>query len=838
MHLDQEMHEHVAWHQEKFLETHEHFYKFRLITALQALNAIEAFKARDRQKLYDTLIGHWNVWKEENPYLEIMHFHLPDGNSFLRMHKPEVYGDNIAQKRPMVAAMHKQQEPLYGFEAGLHMMAYRFFLPIFDKDSYIGAVEIGMRPDQMLKDIIYYTDTQGAFFIKQEKILKYKEKTGFVRNGFELQYTSLDDPSLIQQLPNNYTFGDDLSLNINERLYTVYTLNIKDYADNVVGKTLFFNDITEVTNNFNNTVKRMLFFLLTLLLFTILAVWVGFEKILKRLQKAHAALEHNRLYLRSVLDNSAYAVITTDLSGTITLFNKAAEKMLGYRANEMIGKHSPALFHKMDEVTQQAQTLSTRFNKRIEPGFQVFIEKTLQGIPNEDNWTYISADGKEFPVHLKITALRNKKGATEGYLGIAEDISTQVESRQALIDAKKRLDEAQNIAKIGSWNLDLTNNHLIWSDEIYNIFEIDPKGFEPSYEGFLNAIHPDDVEIVNKAFTDSLANHTPYSIEHRLLMRDGRIKYVHERGYTTYNEDGEAILSQGTIQDITIRKSNQLREEHYLNMLDEHVITSSTDLDGNIIQVSKAFCDISGYSKEELIGSNHRIVRYSDIEPQTYQDLWNTILDNKTWEGELKNRTKDGAFYWVKTTISPDFNEKGDKIGYTAIHQDITNRKMVEALAITDKLTGLYNRLKLDEVFSYEIRQSERYGNRLSIIILDIDKFKNVNDTFGHQTGDVVLQQLSRLIAENVRTADTVGRWGGEEFLIICPNVDVDKAGILAEKLRQVIEGYRFPKVGQKSCSFGVTEFIKGDSEEKMVERADKALYKAKRDGRNQVVIL
>ncbi len=161
--------------------------------------------------------------------------------------------------------------------------------------------------------------------------------------------------------------------------------------------------------------------------------------------------------------------------------------------------------------------------------------------------------------------------------------------------------------------------------------------------------------------------------------------------------------------------------------------------------------------------------------------------------------------------------------------------KQLRLLSITDQLTGLHNRLHLDNIFMAEIQKAKRYGRPFSIVALDFDYFKRINDEHGHQTGDSVLIELSRLLKQHVREADTLGRWGGEEFLIICPETNLRGAVQLAENLRIAIEKYDFKVIGFSTSSFGVASYRPGDTEELMMERADNALYKAKALGRNQV---
>ncbi|MBF0573165.1 MAG: diguanylate cyclase [Desulfamplus sp.] len=162
------------------------------------------------------------------------------------------------------------------------------------------------------------------------------------------------------------------------------------------------------------------------------------------------------------------------------------------------------------------------------------------------------------------------------------------------------------------------------------------------------------------------------------------------------------------------------------------------------------------------------------------------------------------------------------------------NREL-ELLAITDRLTGICNRLKLDEVFEHERVRSERYGLDFSVILMDIDHFKRVNDTHGHQVGDTVLVEISHILMEYLRKVDVPGRWGGEEFLVICPETNGDNACFIAEKLRFTISSFNFSVVNKITASFGVTAYRSGDDVKTMMARADAALYRAKENGRNRV---
>ncbi len=215
----------------------------------------------------------------------------------------------------------------------------------------------------------------------------------------------------------------------------------------------------------------------------------------------------------------------------------------------------------------------------------------------------------------------------------------------------------------------------------------------------------------------------------------------------------------------------------------------------------------------------------SFIDSDKHQEILNKWISVKYDRGNYSGIYKFFIFLFVIFVF----------IIYRQNHLKKHNREL-EILSITDKLTGIYNRLKLDEVMLYEKNLFDRFNRPLSIILFDIDDFKRVNDTFGHKVGDEVLQNIAKIILKNKRKTDILGRWGGEEFLIICHETDIKGAIELAEKFRKAIYSYDFKGIHQLSASFGVAEFKKGDSIEKVFIKVDDSLYKAKKDGKNRVV--
>lgn len=274
--------------------------------------------------------------------------------------------------------------------------------------------------------------------------------------------------------------------------------------------------------------------------------------------------------------------------------------------------------------------------------------------------------------------------------------------------------------------------------------------------------------------------------------------------------------------------------QQYVSLIERHVSTSITDADGVIVCVSEAFSDMTGYLEGELIGKKHSILRHPDMPKEIYENLWETITQGKPWHGRIKNLKKNKESYWVDAYIEPIFDD-GIIIGYQAVRQNITDEALFESLAKIDVLTGLYNRTAIEEFAQLFMDESQRYQMPFSIIMVDLDDFKQVNDQYGHPVGDKVLKKLSEIFQELIRSSDRIGRWGGEEFIILLPQTTYVQARELAERLRIGFATYKFENMGYKTASFGVAFFEIGDTLNKLIEKADKALYVSKNLGKNRV---
>jgi diguanylate cyclase (GGDEF)-like protein/PAS domain S-box-containing protein len=296
----------------------------------------------------------------------------------------------------------------------------------------------------------------------------------------------------------------------------------------------------------------------------------------------------------------------------------------------------------------------------------------------------------------------------------------------------------------------------------------------------------------------------------------------------------------------TLKSRNDVEEnlKDYIKIVNENVIISSTDTLGVITSVSKAFCKVSGYSKDELIGRSHNIVRHIDTSKKFFAEMWSKLKVGKSWTGECKNRTKYDKEYWLSAFIHPNYIDN-HLVGYTCIAEDITDKKRVELLSITDGLTSLYNRRYFNEKIIEEISRSKREEKHLCFMMIDVDYFKNYNDMYGHQEGDKVLIKISdELKHYTQRASDFAFRLGGEEFGLLCSNFNKEEAFDFANKIRHAIESLKIEHEGSSShvyitVSIGLvvktgSEIINDDI---FYKEADEALYEAKEMGRNKVML-
>lgn len=271
-----------------------------------------------------------------------------------------------------------------------------------------------------------------------------------------------------------------------------------------------------------------------------------------------------------------------------------------------------------------------------------------------------------------------------------------------------------------------------------------------------------------------------------------------------------------------------------------------TNKQGIIEYVNEKFSELSGYTTKEVIGENPRLLKSGNKYSDDYKALWHTISSGQNWQGEFHNQRKNGDYFRADAKISPVFDKNNALTHYICIQEDITEKHQLqtqlEHLASHDPLTNLLNRKALEQQLDADIERSQRYKSTLSLLILDIDHFKRVNDSYGHQVGDKVLRLLADTLSSLSRNIDYIARYGGEEFVVVLPETTETQAEVFANRVRRKIAKQSHTlgngTVLNITVSIGVSSFPQhATNQDALIKAADEAMYLAKESGRNRTIV-
>lgn len=433
---------------------------------------------------------------------------------------------------------------------------------------------------------------------------------------------------------------------------------------------------------------------------------------------------------------------------------------------------------------------------------------------------------------------RDKKNEVIGFLGIIHDITEQRALEQNLKENEEKFRAMIESSLAGAFiyrdtyiyvNKAFENITGYSADELYKkapqfILE---KKLQKKFQ-----------EIGQQRIKGKLLSKSDYQ-NVTIFRKDGEQRIV-KLTVSTIKYKG-TYAGAGTLMDIT----DLMKEKKVHNLLAKALkqtddIVYITDVKGNITYVNDSTLKNYGYTREELLGENPKIFASGKHEKSFYEKFWKTILTGKNYHHIMINATKNGDLLYEEKIVTPIFNENNELESFVSTGTNITKRieleKELEKMAIIDHLTNLYNRHKLNEVIRNELEQVKRYNEDAVIVMCDIDHFKHINDTYGHDVGDEVLKFLSQLLLKSIRKVDVVGRWGGEEFIMILSHIDLSHAYVKVESIRKKIENSLIDGKYKITVSFGMTQFLQTDTTTKLLRRVDDILYKAKQSGRNKVI--
>lgn len=334
-------------------------------------------------------------------------------------------------------------------------------------------------------------------------------------------------------------------------------------------------------------------------------------------------------------------------------------------------------------------------------------------------------------------------------------------------------------------------------------------------------------------------------LDFRIVTRAGEERWLNHVCLPIYDDNGRFLGRRASNRDITERKLAEfemLTLSTALHFSPAAVII--TNANGDIEYVNPKFTDVTGYAASEALGKNPRLLKSGKHTAEFYEQMWATLTAGATWTGEIINQRRNGDLYWESTSISPILDEEGSIKRYVAVKQEITAKKKLEETlyrqANFDVLTGLPNRNLFNDRLELALKQASRSAGSLGLMMLDLDYFKEINDTLGHDAGDELLKQVAERMQSCVRDFDTVGRMGGDEFMILVEGFS--EARIPEEIARRLLDELAKPFIifgreGRISASIGVAfSSPQAMDKEALKKQADIALYQAKVGGRNRVV--
>lgn len=405
------------------------------------------------------------------------------------------------------------------------------------------------------------------------------------------------------------------------------------------------------------------------------------------------------------------------------------------------------------------------------------------------------------------------------------------------------LNIAQAVAHIGSWVYDFSTDRIVMSAETCRILEL-PEDLVATREAYLKRVHPDDLAQLEEDWEEALKGKAMIN-EHRIMI-DNTPRWICQRGELEFFPDGRPQRCVGTVQDITAIKHSEDEIRIAATAFESQEGMIITDAGQRILRVNAAFTRISGYNLEDVSGRTPALFKSGRHDQAFYQAMWESIAAKGSWQGEIWNRRKNGEVFPEWLTITAVKNSSGRITHYVGALTDITLRKSAEDeirnLAFYDPLTRLPNRRLLLDRLHQALASSARSGRQGALLFLDLDHFKTLNDTLGHDIGDLLLQHTAQRLSTCIREGDTVARFGGDEFVVMLVDLStiheqsLVQAETIGEKILTALSqpydlsGHEY----RNTASVGVTLFSNHQATPlELLKEADLAMYAAKATGRN-----
>lgn len=842
-----------------FLEyRNEEAKKLSLALSTLTLNKelMAAFKARDRERLHDLTRSYFERLRLQY-HVTHLYFTGPDRVNILRVHQPERYGDRIDRFTTLEAE--KTGKESQGSDLGpLGTFTLRVVTPWYDGARLLGYVELGMEVEHILEELREILDSRVYVFIDKELIQREGWEAGIRMLGHKEEWGHFPDTVIagepLDEIPENVaqvmarkqTLQSATDIHSNETYYRIAFIPLKDAGKREIGHiAILLNTTTRVVAFQRSVILIGIFYVLVGgALFVFFYAFLGqIEKKQKRLEEARLEFERG---FRNIFDNANDGIILADIeTNKIYLANKMIYSMLGYGPEE-IKTLSVADIHPEKDLPR----VIDHFERMQKGDFSI-----------EENMSVKRKDGTVF--YADISASPITLGGKNYLAGIFRDITERTKAEERIRESEARY-----------------RSIFEYADDV--IYLLNPDGtfrsLNPAFEQitgwaakewigkpFTSIVHPDDCPNANDIFRKTLAGESLPSFGLRLARKSGEY-FDADLSIAPLGSD-VVTGAIGIARDVTERK----RAEEALWSANEFSRTVMDSIDDaiSIVDVgdyrisgcNAAFLQQVGLAEADVLGKKCYEVTHNQPEPCgppfDICPLKETLTTGSYSVAEHIHTQANGDKFYSEVSTSPVFDRKGKVVSVVHVSRDITERRETEEqireLVFYDPLTHLANRRLLNDRLGQAMAASKRSGRYGAVMFLDLDNFKPLNDTHGHNIGDLLLIEVAHRITRCVRETDTVARFGGDEFVVMLNELDVDQelsmkhAGIVAEKIRVTLaEPYLLTSRGgdnteiavEHHCtsSIGVVLFINHEaSPEDLLRWADMAMYQAKERGRNLV---
>lgn len=410
----------------------------------------------------------------------------------------------------------------------------------------------------------------------------------------------------------------------------------------------------------------------------------------------------------------------------------------------------------------------------------------------------------------------------------------------------QRLKLATQASGVGIWEYELSNRRYHWDAAMFALFGLNPKKVNALNNDWRALLLPGEEQRMKDATRATINQGQAFDLMFQIRRQDGQLRFMHNRAALYSDALGVPNRLIGATEDITERKLQEIDLRLAATVFDCQESMIITDLNQVILRVNRAFTAMFGYTADEVFGKTPRLLQSGRQDRQFYAAMWERVNHDGTWQGEIWNRKKNGDIFPNLLSITVVHDDGGSVTHYVGTHSDITQRKAAEEeikqLAFYDPLTGLPNRRLLQDRLQQGLSKARRDQKRLALLFIDLDKFKPVNDDFGHAVGDELLLAVAQCLQTCVRESDTVARVGGDEFVVLLPVIEAAPDALrVAQKIHDALVQPFTLSAGQTvsiSSSTGIAIYPEhGSNEAELTQNADTAMYQAKAAGRDRFVV-